>query len=90
MTIVDNRFFDEYTGTFLVKFSDPNYNLEREVFGSNWTLLQFILMAYKEIFREDRRTFDTRDRKEAKNWKLIRLFFLESESNGIVEVRKIH
>lgn len=76
-----NRLFTKHTGMLLVKIRGIG---EAEVFGKNWPVLSFILMAWKKITGEDVRTFY--DRKEAKKWRLIRAYFYEKD--GVIEAAR--
>jgi len=77
----DKRLFKIHTGSLLVKFVE--LDVEKEVFGNEWTVLTFILTAWKIITGEDRRELD--EREEAKNWRMVRCYFYEDD--GVVEAK---
>jgi len=81
---IDKRFFERHTGLFLVKFFDPDrLEIQAEVGGTNWYLLDFVLMAYNAITGQDRTKNNYYE--EAKNWQILRIFCYDQE--GVVEVK---
>lgn len=78
---VDERFFQKYTGKFSVNFAGLCDDVES--CGTDWTLLEFVLVAWKNMTGKDRRGIEPRE--EAKNWSLIRVYFFDGE--GVAEVR---
>ena len=74
----DMRLFQKYTGRFLVKFI--GLDIEAEAFGKDWTLLEFILTAWKHLTGEDRREMDPEE--ESQRWRITTCSFLGAE--GVV------
>ena len=77
----NNRLFSKHTGKLLVKIKGLG---EAEVFGGDWSVLKFILFAWKKLKGEDR--LGAEERKEAQNWEILRSFF--HGDDGVVEVKK--
>ena len=76
-----NRLFSKHTGKLLVKIRGLG---EAEVFGGNWSIIKFILFAYKKLKGEDR--LGVEEKKEAQKWELLRSFF--HGDDGVVEVKQ--
>ena len=82
MEMPQDRLFSRHTGKLLVKIRGLG---EAEVFGGNWSIIKFILFAYKKLKGEDR--LGAEERLEAQNWELLRSFF--HGDDGVVEVKQI-
>ena len=81
----DKRLLTKHTGSLTVTIVGIG---RVEVFGRDWSIIQFILIGYKLLTKVDRRTIDKKaEQKESKNWQLIRSFF--HENDGVVEVKII-
>ncbi len=79
--MIDNRLFAKHAGRIWVRIGEQVV----EVFGKNWILLDFILMAWKNLTGEDRRIW--KGFGEERRWKIIRTYFNGSE--GVVEVKRL-
>jgi len=79
---VDKRFLKQHIGRILVRFDDPDFDIEVETFG-RWTLLEHVLMAWKHLTNQDRR--DVEPVQEAQNWSILDYLF--KGASGHVHVR---
>jgi len=77
-----NRLFSKHTGKLLIKIEEIG---ETEVFGKDWSVLKFILFAYKNLKGEDR--LGAEERLEAQNWQILRSFF--HDNDGVIEVKQL-
>ena len=81
--MIDNRLFAKHTGRLFISITGVG---AEEIFG-DWSLLNFILMAYKKLTGEDKRTLKEQEHIEAKNWRLIKVFLRGND--GLIEVERM-